>query len=1166
MRERECIVFCQACFFTVVVDKKGEGVYNGNGIVLSGETRGAKMKKNIIAALAVLGFVLIAFAGCTVINASIKIEFESNGGTPCAAILAEDIASVRMPTDPKKEGYIFDGWYLDDGVWEKPFTKSTMFEMPVSDLAHLTVYAKWSKSGQGGSNYDKQQITITFDGGAGNYERSRVVTVGEKMYTLPLLTRVGYKFDGWYTAGNDGKKITAGYVVDFTQDITLVAKWTANTYRVVFDGNGADGYMQPQTFTYDKSQSLSVNTFTKAGYKFGGWKYYNGAYDELLSDKQRVSNLTDKGEIELTAHWIGNRFTVVFDVNGATSSSSLQEDFRYGENCDLFDINYSIHKTGYKLTGWQCGERVIEGDYIPFDFIPDDGERLTFTAIWQPITYTVYFSQNGSGASGYMPSMTMTYDQEYTLPSCAYAKQGYKFTNWAYNGKILDEPTVRNLAEYETSIYIYALWSPITYTVVYDGNGADFGDIPNQTVTYNQSFNLAKNEFVKNGYVFAYYVSEVSEKLYFSGSYITENLAHEQDAIVTVKAVWRPIYEGEGTEKSPYIMQTAADVHGLNVLFREKVFLSSKKDLHILFGADIDMQGETLTPIDERCDGGFAYVIDGGGRTLRNYVMSSTVNGKCGLITSNYGTIRNLNISDAQLNVRQYVTDMGVLTGYNTGSIYNCSVVNSQVIYAAERGNSGSRVGGLVGNMHSGSVRNCYFTGSITANQPDGEYLHVGGIAGMITNGYILSSYANSEIDVTTKNYSRTGGIAGAFDYATSTTSESKILQSFAAGTINVNVKDETSCAGGIAGRGNSFADVYHSVTVQITAENGAVCETTCTENLIDDGNLRSKEWFAEKLPLFALQNWVIDNNAYPVFGSAEEISVMEIGTKEQLVLLSGSALKGNYKLTADIDLDGAEWKPSKNYGLFDGGGFKVSNFTVKTLSDNSIGFFTENFGTVRNLILSDFTLSAETFGSITAGGTVARNYGKIAYCKTAGIINVESKSSIIIAGGIAGNTNTGEISSCYAQVNITATSFASRVYAGGIAASVSAGKISGCYTTGIINGVTGGTVSSVAYLYGIAPYAEHSFSMCDFTTKDRSMQITLAAAGAANYGCTTQKMNSIMASSGMYVKEPYNFGNPEFLKKMGFGAFVSADDLAENPRHAWILESENLPVLYFEK
>ena len=79
-------------------------------------------------------------------------------------------------------------------------------------------------------------------------------------------------------------------------------------------------------------------------------------------------------------------------------------------------------------------------------------------------------------------------------------------------------------------------------------------------------------------------------------------------------------------------------------------------------------------------------------------------------------------------------------------------------------------------------------------------------------------------------------------------------------------------------------------------------------------------------------------------------------------------------------------------------------------------------------------------------------------------------------------------------------------------------------------------------------------------------MQITLAAAGATNYGCTTQKMNSIMASSGMYVKEPYNFGNPEFLKKMGFGAFVSADDLAENPRHAWILESENLPVLYFEK
>ena len=1123
------------------------------------------MKKKIVAAFAILGLLLIALAGCAKINVNIMIEFESNGGTPCATIRSNDADSIKMPNNPKKEGYVFDGWYWDDGVWEKPFTVNSILDMPISDRMNIKVYAKWKEEGEEKPDDTVESLTITFDenGGQGSYEKSRIVWVGEKLYVLPTVTRVGYTFDGWYTAGIDGKKITEGYVVDFAQDTTLVAKWTANTYKVIFESDGADGVMQPQTLTYDKAQALSANAFTKAGYQFAGWKYGS----KNFTDKQTVKNLAVTGEIVLTAVWRGNEYTVAFDGNGATSEEIADKRFVYGGDGSLWEINRNTYRTGYDLVGWQCGERIFDGGGIPSDFIPDDGARLTFKAIWQAITYTVYFSQNGSNVSGSMSSITMTYDQDYTLPLCTFMRKGYIFAYWSCDDRIADGETVRNLTDWETTVYLYAQWTPITYTIAYDGNGADSGEMPNQTATYDQSFSLATNGFIKNGYEFAYYTIGESDKLYFSGAYITESLADEQDAVVTVKAIWQPVYEGEGTEKSPYKLRTAADVHGLNVLFRKNAASTYKKDLHILLDADIDMQGETLVPIDERySSGGFAYVIDGGGHTLSNYIMNSTANRRCGLITSNYGTIKNLNISEAHLDVRQYVADMGVLTGRNTGTIYNCSVVDSHVTYTAERGFERSEVGGLVGDLNSGSVKNCYFTGSITANQPDGSYLCVGGIAGRMGNGLILSSYANVQADVTTKDHGLVGGVAGFLDGATSTSSESRILYSFAAGAITVNIDDATAYAGGIAGSGKAFVDCYHSVSVRITATSGEVCEPTCTANFVEDGNLRNKEWIVQKLPPFAGQGWAIGNNAYPVFGASEEISVIEIGTKEQLTALSGSMLSGNYKLTANIDLGGAEWKPSKNLGLFDGGGFTISNFTVKTLSGNRIGFFAENFGTVKNLILSDFTLTAETFGSITAGGIAARNYGKIAYCKTAGTIGVQSQSSGIRAGGISGNSDTGEISDCYAQVNITVTSYANSVYAGGIAATVTAGEISRCYTTGIINGVTGGVVGNNAYLYGVAPYAEHSFSLCDFTTKDREMHITLAAVGSTNYGCTTQKRNSLTASSGMYVLAPYNFGNPAFLEKMGFGNYVSADDLTVNPGHAWILQSENLPKLYFEK
>lgn len=67
-----------------------------------------------------------------------RISFVTNGGSDISSILyinGDD--SVRLP-NPRKSGFVFGGWYLDDGVFEKPFS---LKESKVN--SDITLYAKW---------------------------------------------------------------------------------------------------------------------------------------------------------------------------------------------------------------------------------------------------------------------------------------------------------------------------------------------------------------------------------------------------------------------------------------------------------------------------------------------------------------------------------------------------------------------------------------------------------------------------------------------------------------------------------------------------------------------------------------------------------------------------------------------------------------------------------------------------------------------------------------------------------------------------------------------------------------------------------------------------------------------------------------------------------------
>jgi len=68
---------------------------------------------------------------------------------------------------------------------------------------------------------------ITFNGNEGTEPSAMQVTFGETYGTLPLSSRSGHSFMGWFTAVSGGSQVTAGTTVTNSVDHVLFARWNA---------------------------------------------------------------------------------------------------------------------------------------------------------------------------------------------------------------------------------------------------------------------------------------------------------------------------------------------------------------------------------------------------------------------------------------------------------------------------------------------------------------------------------------------------------------------------------------------------------------------------------------------------------------------------------------------------------------------------------------------------------------------------------------------------------------------------------------------------------------------------------------------------------------------------------------------------------------------------
>lgn len=219
-----------------------------------------------------------------------------------------------LPT-PTRNGYTFSGWYLS-----RAYTREITSSDTVNNSEDHTLYARWTAG----------EYTVSFNSNGGSAVSPIGVTYGKKYGNLPLPTKPGYTFDGWYT--DSGEKVTADSTVNVDRNHTLNAKWRENTYTVSFNTNGGSSVGSISVKYGDTYGTLP--TTQKDYYTFTGW-YTSPSGGTKVSSGDTFNSTSN---ITLYAQWKEN----------GLSDWVLESE--KPANADVFYSKWTYDETTYKTT------------------------------------------------------------------------------------------------------------------------------------------------------------------------------------------------------------------------------------------------------------------------------------------------------------------------------------------------------------------------------------------------------------------------------------------------------------------------------------------------------------------------------------------------------------------------------------------------------------------------------------------------------------------------------------------------------------------------------------------------------------------------------------------------------------------------------------------------
>lgn len=498
------------------------------------------------------------------------LTFLNDDGSEYAVIAQNYGTKVTAPdapegsTDPQKENYVFDGWV------DNP-TSNKYLAVPETMPNHdMTFYAKWVDPRLDKSANVFVGINMSFYMTRDNQLYYRLPTnepAQQHNIWAAHTFFVASDRSTWKIIANNYKNPLPGKPTDYISEaIIQKGRWNGAVFgisAVNSDGTANDTIKNLNLLKLDGDYESIVRAWLNA---CKNDQSFRDKYSSANIDWQKLPGDASAYEvipyvIKLHTNHIDNtkkawyidmiivprnKYSVTYDLGDLKNDTAYTQPQcpeaeleKYGEGFkvkvpSLSDaVRTDDNRYLAKFDGWAASDVSVvisDGGKGTFSM---PGKDITLTARWKyPVNYSIeYYKKDPNGSYVLVPADTeaglIGYVDDTPVISKTYT--GYALTS-------IVDPTVQ-----ANNHVIKVYYDPITYTVKFHANNGTAAAAAEQAFTYDVEQALLENQFTKPGFVFVGWAASADgDKLYTDGQTV-RNLASEQDAVVSLYAVYEPI-------------------------------------------------------------------------------------------------------------------------------------------------------------------------------------------------------------------------------------------------------------------------------------------------------------------------------------------------------------------------------------------------------------------------------------------------------------------------------------------------------------------------------------------------------------------------------------------------------------------------------------------------
>ena len=649
-----------------------------------------------------------------------------------------------------------------------------------------------------------ETYTITLELNGGTLDKTTIEYTAEtEDFDLPTPTKEGYDFLGW-TGSETTVPLTPMTIKQGSiGNRTYTANWSLIDYNITYNNIDGCTFETANPATYNiESEEITLSKPTRTNDTFMGWTYEGQTTPQLEVKIPKGST----GDKVFNANW--ENYAVVSLKSAATD----------------FPIDGQIQLEFDKDIAWQDSFK----------------DCITITPITPNIpTITI----NSCSYSNKILMLTLTenlkYSSQYQIAVAGIENicdNNMTFTTvaWAVTPQISSKASdISQVNGVDRHIL-----QP-TFTIDYGKkvlnqtaakNNIKLNDtaLPNSsTLVFDEKGEIATLTFTANLNVFSDYSLSLE-------GFVDDDNATINAQNLSFKTVPPEGITGEGTSNNPYLIYTQAHLNKL----REDAYLQTGKYFKQM--DNIVMTGN-WTPIGSNSNKFYGF-YDGNNLKITGLTIQ-TNNNYSGLFSAigsdNKSKIENLKLENVNINGAEHV---GALAGY----INKADVTNVHVIGEVNIEGFGQFVGGLTGECDKTQITRC------SVDSPNGlvnvgnSGSRVGGLIGLTYNGDENSTISESYASITVQGNSKVGGLVG-YMYKYS------IVNSYSDSSLIVIGNNPTSVGGLIGETYDSCS--FNNCYAKVAYGSGSVSNGNCLVGYIQEdaqhpfGNSKNNFAWRAELP-----------------------------------------------------------------------------------------------------------------------------------------------------------------------------------------------------------------------------------------------------------------------------------------------------------------------------